>query len=844
MVEDNPGDRLLLSELLGASGISIQQIHHANDLKAAIDLLHQYNVDIILLDLSLPDSSGIDSFGSMRTAAPNIPIVILSGLADMNVALDAINLGAQDYLIKGDFDERMLEKTILYSIERIRSLKQVRESNERFNLVSMATNDMVWDWDLETGIVYRNKEGWKKIFKTEPGEEETGAPDDWQERIHPEDREKAASINQVLKSRGNTNFFEVECRVRRDDGSYAFIHDRANIIRNESGEAVRVIGAAEDITGRKLAELQVVKSELRFRSLVQNGSDLISILDVEGNYLYSSPAIKRILGYESEFMIGKNAFAFIHPDDSKTIMKYLGNRKKDQHFEVQAFRFRNVDGNWRWLESKITDMTGNNDIQGYIFNSRDVTERKNAEVEIKKLSFIAQETVNVVIITDTMGSTIWVNDAFTRVTEFAFEEVVGKKPGDLLQGPESSQDVIAYMRENIKNIKPFDCDIINYTKSGRKYWIRIQCQPQFDEAGVHQYFFCLQTDITKVKEAEKVLKASEERYRYLFNNNPASIFIWDMNNFRILEVNDTATTLYGYNQQEFLSKDMLELRLPDDENKLREFASMAAQGDDFNSVNVWKHLNKSGDTMYMNIGSHRIQYKGRTAILAMATNITDKIYLERILEEERLVKQQEITDAVISAQENERQDLGRELHDNINQILASSRLYLGMAKAKSKATIPYIDETETLICSAINEIRTLSHSLIPPSLVESELLGALDNIISTTRKNSGLHITLQALRFDEDIIPDKLKLTIYRIVQEQFNNILKYADAQNVTVQLVQDEQNLTLSIKDDGAGFDTSKKVSGIGLLNIKTRASLFNGEMMIISSPGNGCELRIFFS
>ena len=134
--------------------------------------------------------------------------------------------------------------------------------------------------------------------------------------------------------------------------------------------------------------------------------------------------------------------------------------------------------------------------------------------------------------------------------------------------------------------------------------------------------------------------------------------------------------------------------------------------------------------------------------------------------------------------------------------------------------------------------------MIAPSLHESELLGAINNIIEVTQKTSNIVISLQAPGFDETNIPDKLKLSIYRIIQEQFNNILKHAGAQKIIIRLIQEKEKTLLSIKDDGVGFDTTKKSRGVGLMNIKTRASLFNGELTIISSPGNGCELRVLFN
>ena len=752
--------------------------------------------------------------------------------------IENISLRKNDKTGEAFFDGIMIDIT-----EKKEAELQLKESNERYNLVSKATNDMVWDWDLVTGKVFRNKEGWKKIFRTGDQIFESDLIQDWDDRIHPDDVEKVKQVEREIQN-STREYFEVECRVMRDDGTYAYIHDRGNIFRNEAGVATRLIGATQDITQRKEAELKVAKSEIRFRSLVQNGSDLIGILDNRGYYLYSSPAVNRILGYEPEFMIGKNSFSFIHPDDISYIKNHLSKKEPNNHLSSFAFRFKNAQGEWRWLESKVTDMSNDPEVMGYIFNSRDITERKTAEAEIHKLSIIARETVNAVIITDPEGKIVWINEAFTKITEYEPGEVYGKKPGDLLQGEETSQAVVRFMRQEIKKIKAFECDIINYSKTGRKYWLHIQCQPQFDENGKLKNFFALQTDITKEKEAEVILMASEERYRYLFNNNPASIIIWDIETFEILEINETAVAMYGYCRKAFLAKTVLDLRLPEYHGKLKQFAAQARKKSDFISVNTWKHINKSGEGMYMNIASHRIEFKGRPVILSLATNITEKVILENELENERLEKQKEITDAVISAQEQERQELGAELHDNINQILAGSLLYLGLAKKELHIEHPWLTETDNLISTAIDEIRKLSHSLIPPSLNESELVDALSNLMETTRKSSKLIISLQAYGFDESSLPDKLKLSIYRIVQEQFNNILKHAGAGKVIVRLTQDNEKTLLLIKDDGAGFDTSQKSRGVGLMNIKTRASLYNGEVTIISSPGHGCELRVLFN
>ncbi|WP_153799526.1 MEDS domain-containing protein [Foetidibacter luteolus] len=229
-------------------------------------------------------------------------------------------------------------------------------------------------------------------------------------------------------------------------------------------------------------------------------------------------------------------------------------------------------------------------------------------------------------------------------------------------------------------------------------------------------------------------------------------------------------------------------------------------------------------------------------VLAL-TDITERKLLENQLEKERIEKQLEITNAVITAEENERQEIGRELHDNIQQILVSAGLFLSMIKEKdiSASGYSYLQQTNQMILSAINEIGNLSHSMITPFVEKTTLKEAIEKVIHTTTCTSGIKISMEAIGLDETKLSEKLRLTCYRIIQEQFSNILKYSKASSVLLKIVQDNEKLTLTIQDNGIGFDMSKKTSGIGLMNIKTRVSLFNGEVSIRSSPGQGFELYV---
>ena len=345
------------------------------------------------------------------------------------------------------------------------------------------------------------------------------------------------------------------------------------------------------------------------------------------------------------------------------------------------------------------------------------------------------------------------------------------------------------------------------------------------------------------KDAEQLIKTSEENYRYLFDNNPATIFIWNLDTFQILEVNEASVNLYGYSKEEFLQKTLPDILHKDDCGKLMK-AGTGLQTENSKVSGIWKHCNKKGEIMYMDISSHRIFYHGQQAILSLANNITAKVLLEEKLVEEKIKKQQEITAAVIIAQAQERTFLGAELHDNINQILATANLYLDCAISDEDARLNYIKDSKNFVKDAIEEIRKLSKTLLPPSLGEVGLREALNDVVEQIKRvNDSTHFLLDWQIPDETTLSEKLKLTIFRIVQEQLNNVFKHAKASNIVIGLEQSGDGIQLSVKDDGVGFDTSQKRNGVGLQNIFERTDSLRGTARINSQPGAGCELVINF-
>jgi len=346
------------------------------------------------------------------------------------------------------------------------------------------------------------------------------------------------------------------------------------------------------------------------------------------------------------------------------------------------------------------------------------------------------------------------------------------------------------------------------------------------------------------KKSSKNLRLSEEKYRYLFNKNPESIFIWDAASFKILDVNETAINTYGYSRDEFL-KMKLQYLIPESENVLIQQAQLKELLEAGNNTkdSTWLQRKKNGDIMYIRFSLHTIDYDNQQAILAMGSDVTEKFMLEKQLAAEQKVKQQEITAAVITAQENERTELANELHDNINQLLTTSRLFIEGAIAEEALRDKLLADSKSYLVTAIAEIRKLSKTLLPPSLGEIGLQDALNDLVESVRKTNKINIVMEWNNYTENIPSDILKLSIYRIVQENLNNTIKHAAAANVYITVSQTNDSIVLTFKDDGIGFNINQKKDGVGLQNIAARARLHNGKMELITSPGEGCKLVITF-
>jgi PAS domain S-box-containing protein len=228
--------------------------------------------------------------------------------------------------------------------------------------------------------------------------------------------------------------------------------------------------------------------------------------------------------------------------------------------------------------------------------------------------------------------------------------------------------------------------------------------------------------------------------------------------------------------------------------------------------------------------------------------IHDISKMERLLatlDREIRINKSQITEAIIEAKEMERSDIGKELHDNVNQLLAASMLYLDMARKDIKNGEIYLIHSSEYTFTAIEEIRKLSKGLIADTRKDFGLCAAIERIARDTMEAHPVKIHCKLEPCLERTRSDKFKINAFRIVQEQLTNILKHASASDIHITMSETNAEFTLSIEDNGIGFDNAKEMNhtGIGISNIISRAASYGGTAKILTEPGKGCKLGITF-
>jgi diguanylate cyclase (GGDEF)-like protein/PAS domain S-box-containing protein len=260
LVEDNSQEAEIVRLYLAKRYSYQYAIRHVRSISGALsDIGAGHRPSVVLLDLHLPDTKGLEGFKHISGAAPSVPIIILTNCSEERTAASAVRSGAQDYLIKREVNAALLHRAILYAIERQRAEQALVKVKERYALAVAGANDCIWDWEAEGDTAYFSPR-WHELVGLSP-DAVVNRLQDWLERVHPED---IADLRRIVSARleGERRHFEHEHRLRHEKGDYIWVYARGVILANEKGEAVRMAGSISSIAKRKETEHQLIHRAL------------------------------------------------------------------------------------------------------------------------------------------------------------------------------------------------------------------------------------------------------------------------------------------------------------------------------------------------------------------------------------------------------------------------------------------------------------------------------------------------------------------------------------------------------------------------------------------------------
>lgn len=649
------------------------------------------------------------------------------------------------------------------------------------------------------------------------------------------------------------NFNRGSWKHKKKDGTIINVQIMVHDIIFEDTPAKMVL--ANDITDKLKAEEKVAvsekqlrKSQESYRIIMERISDAFVAFDTSWRYEYVNKAAGIILGRSPESLIGKNVWEeFPESVGYRLYDAFHEALQSQQHIQLEEY-YAPFD---MWMEFNIYPSP-----EGVSVFFGNINKRKQAELKLVEsegnLKAIFDNTSEGFILTDVTGVIKVFNE---RVIEIALQNVSDRmRTGiNIFQLTESERlEFFRHVFNQVLQGETVQYDRQYNTADGRIIWVNLSFNPVKEEDKVTGVCITAR-DITERKRAEEQLQKSyfekralAEKLSAILNTLPANIALVDVSG-RIIEVNDSWRNFaiqndfqgehYGLGENYITVAEKATGAGREDglsvarglssvlQEKLHEF--VYEYPGDSPSVTRWFRM--------VATPLHKKEYAGA---VIMHLDISEVRRLEAERMQLRLEEQKKITLAILQGQEKERNHIGREMHDNINQILAGVRMYLSIAGSNDEQIKEAIRYPMELLDQSIEEIRKLCSSMVTP-LQDVQLEELISELLKKLDKN---HIeTTFDFNIPGDPISDELKLNIYRIIQELSNNVVKYAKASLVTVRLWLENDRLQLLVTDNGKGFDTSSKRDGIGISNMRSRVQSFNGEINIESSKGKGTKTMV---
>jgi PAS domain S-box-containing protein len=439
-----------------------------------------------------------------------------------------------------------------------------------------------------------------------------------------------------------------------------------------------------------------------------------------------------------------------------------------------------------------------------------------------------------VFVLDAKGDLIFVNDYCETLLGYKARELMGKPIMDIIVGRE--QKSIQYLLSSCASNDTSMAQHHFLKKNGTE--IVIEWSAKWN--AYNQLWYCCSRAISKATvqsqmqlHYEKKVKEHNKRLSSLLERIGEGFMALDEEG-RVIYWNKQAELISGKPREEMLSRKIWESYPETTAPEFRSFYSKAIEEQTYQQYEAY----------YSNEGKwiEMIIHPGNNGVTAFFRDITEQKKIEEELEVQKKQVTKKVTAAVIQAQEKERTQISQELHDNVNQVLTTVKLYIELC-TNDMGNKELMQRSMSLLQACIDEIRSLSKQLSAPSLGKISLKDSVKDLVKTMTATGKTKIQLNTKAIKDIPVDKELHLAIYRILQEHLTNIMKHAEAKKVRIVINYLDDDIILKVSDDGKGFDPAHAANGIGIDNMTSRAESLGGKLTINSAPGLGCVLIAHF-
>ncbi|HEY0005591.1 MAG TPA: PAS domain S-box protein [Pyrinomonadaceae bacterium] len=628
LVEDDENDYLLTRGLLAEIESSRLDLTWASTYEEALETTKIFGPDVCLIDYRLGEYNGIELLREMAERGYRMPVILLTGQDDLDIDLKAMRAGASDYLVKGQIDRPLLERSIRYTIERAKTLEALRTSENRYRRIVETAREGIWMIDEEARTNYVNQRMAEMLGYT---------VDDMLGR-HVSDFMDEAATRETLQNferRKQGVSEQYERLLKHRDGTELWVLIATNPIYGPNGEFVGSLGMITNITERKQAE-EDLRRQLDFtEAITASLGEGVYALDLKGRVTFMNPAAEAALGWKQEELLGQQIHGVIHcqysdgttrPASECQLLRVL---KTDRMTLVESDVFTRRDGSILPVSYTSSPIITGGQVVGAVLAFHDIAERKLEEEVRERLASIVESSQDAILSKTLDGIITSWNAGAEKMYGYMEAEAVGRHIS-LIVPPGHQRELTEIMSklrrgEQIKQLKT-----VRVRKDGSLVDVSITISPIKSAGGQLVGASTSARDITESKRADELLRKSEERYREMVENARDIIYSHDLQG-NYTSVNLAGEQIFGYTRDEILGMNLSQTIAPEYLEETRRMIDRKLAGEGKTVYEV-EALAKDGRRITFEVNSRLVYQDGiAVGVQGIARDITERKRAEEMM---------------------------------------------------------------------------------------------------------------------------------------------------------------------------------------------------------------------